>query len=186
VQSIAALTTNSKDVVWLLEGKSSQVLPERWHVEAYLPPDSEGAQVRRGRVLKVSSLIVGGSPSEWQADGAARYAQVRVAGRQFGRTPRVGDLDRPFLVDGEFSDTELASIASFIRSSPRQTKRLPDGTVYSVGLDVEGTVPIVEIRRMASGDPMVILSSSGGSGQTVVLRAAGRRWTIFEAGFWVT
>jgi len=57
--------------------------------------------------------------------------------------------------------------------------------VYSVGVDVEGTLPIVEIRRMAGGDPMVIMSSSGGSGQTVVLRAAGRRWTIVEVGSWV-
>jgi len=52
VQRIAALTTSPKDMVWLLEGMGSQVLPERWHVEAYLLPDSNGAQVRRGVCCK--------------------------------------------------------------------------------------------------------------------------------------
>ena len=185
VQRIAALTTSPKDMVWLLEGMGSQVLPERWHVEAYLLPDSNGAQVRRGRVLQVSSLITNGSASEWRRDGAARYAQVRIAGRPFGRTPSVLDLDRPFLLDDEFTDAELSSIVSFVRSSPKQSKRLPDGTLYSIGLDVDGALPIVEIRRQTGGDPMAILSRSPGVGQTVVLHAVGRRWTIVEVGYWV-
>ena len=185
VQKIAALVSSPKDVVWLLEGMASQVLPEKWHVDAYLLPDSNGGQVRRGRVLQLSSLIVGGSPSKWQTDGTARYAQVGITGRQFVPSPTVSRLDRPFLLDGKFTDAELSSIVSFIRSSPRQTKRLPDGTVYSVGFDVAGAWPIVAIDRTPAGDPKITLRSSPSSGQTVVVRGSAQRWRVVEVTVWV-
>jgi hypothetical protein len=92
------------------------------------------------------------------------------------------------LVDGEFTDSELAGIVKFIRLSPsREIKPDRNGSFSIRGgaTDVEGTWPISEIRRTESGDSMVTLSRSERSGQTVVLRSSGVRWTILEVGYWV-
>jgi hypothetical protein len=187
LRAIAALLPPDHSAPFLLQGHRSQVLPESWYIDAYLLPDSDRAQVRRGAVLTMSSVLTNGMPSDWRIEGTARYAQVGVAGRPFPRAVGMGDVDRPFLVNGEFTDNELRSIVAFIRTSPSQKQigvGLPLGTSQG-RLEVHGSWPIVEIRRTPSADSMIILTLSGGVGETVVLRSAGRGWTILEVGSWL-
>jgi len=188
LRSITRLVPESQRAPFLLSASRSHVLPETWYVDAFFLPESDRAQVRRGRVLKVSTVLRDDKPTEWRVEGSARYAQVGVAGRPFPRAFRPQDVDQPFLVEGEFTDSELASIVSFIRSSPsREIKPDRNGSFSIRGgaTDVEGTWPIGTVRRATDGDSMVILSRSEGYGQTVVLRSVGGRWTIVEVGFWI-
>jgi len=188
LRSINRLVAENQSSPFLLSASRSHVLPETWYLDAFFLPESDRAQVRRGRVLKVSTVLRDEKPTEWRVEGSARYAQVGVAGRPFPRAFKPEDVDRPFLVEGEFTDSELASIVSFIRSSPsREIKSDRNGSFSIRGgaTDVEGTWPIGTVRRTTEGDSMVILSRSEGYGQTVILRFVRGRWTIVEVGFWI-
>jgi len=59
VQQITRLASASHRTPWLLDVDRSMVLPEEWFVDAYLTADSETASLRRGRVTKLVSRVVG-------------------------------------------------------------------------------------------------------------------------------
>jgi len=139
IEEIAGLAQTTVSSIYLLDGQQSQV-QRKWLVVAYLAPASDRAQVRRGRVVKVSK-VVEGSPAAWRIDDERRYAQVAAPDRRFPTALTPGDNSRPFLLEGEFTDSELLSIVSFIRSSPAP---------------VEGHLPIGAIRRTGKVDVTVI------------------------------
>jgi hypothetical protein len=186
VEEIAALAKATVSSIYLLAGDRSQVLPETWLVEVYLAPTPDRGRVRRGPVVNVSKVVEEGSLTAWRVDGETRYAQVAAPGRRFPTALTSRDNDRPFLLEGEFTDDELVSIVSFIRSSPEQpSKKAPNGTIYGLGLPVEGALPIGTIRRTGKAEVMVILAASQRHGQTVSLRRSRDRWLIVEVVFWI-
>jgi hypothetical protein len=89
------------------------------------------------------------------------------------------DVDRPFRVDGRFSDDELLDLVLFIRTSPRNPPIPddPDGTSHVVFDQVDGTLPVLEMRREHDA-VRVVLGASSRSWQSVVLRRVGRHWKI--------
>ena len=104
VAEISKLAAAVGKPVWLLEGSVSRTPPQTWFVNAYLEPDSNAGAVQRGRVLQVQSEDVNAKPVKWRQVSTRPYA-------------RVGS-ERPFILDGSFSDDELIGLLAYIRTSP--------------------------------------------------------------------
>jgi hypothetical protein len=94
-------------------------------ITAYLPPDTETAELRRGRGLVLqppAGLIKGGmpthnAPNSWVLmDKSISYAQLPPVGKTFEPTSSTKGL---ITIVGDFSDTELLSVVSFVRSNDR-------------------------------------------------------------------
>lgn len=132
MQEIARLVGNTGKRAWLLVADTSQTLPEMRFIDAYLEPDVSSPTIRRGRVVHLETAIVNGTAVQWRLhSGESQYAQV-LRGSSHGR----GSLDdrsieRPFIVDGQFSDQELISLVWFVRLSPKPERKMdPDGTIH--------------------------------------------------------
>jgi hypothetical protein len=175
VSEIVRLATSGGNGVWLLVGDTSQTLPEKRFIDAYLEPDTSGAVLRRGRVVSLESRIVKGTAVRWTVTSPVRqYAQVS---RQPNRWPvSLEDLsiERPFVVDGDFAEEELIGLVSFVRASPK-----PDGL-----LGLNGTLPITEVRRSDSV-LTVVLQGSTRHGQTADLSRIAGRWKLLRVTMWI-
>jgi hypothetical protein len=141
---------------------------------------------RRGRVAHLESAIVNGTPVQWRVrSGESEYAQV-LRGSNHGR----GSLDdrsieRPFIVDGQFSDRELISLVSFVRRSPKPERKVDlDGTIHIEFPGVDGTMPITEVTCDESA-VIVVLQRSTRSGQTATLSRNRSTWKLISASGWL-
>jgi hypothetical protein len=155
-------------------------------IDAYLEPDVTGVTIRRGRVVYLESAIVNGTAVRWRVRaGNSQYAQVvRESNRSRGPV-HDRSIERPFIVDGQFSDQELISLVSFVRGSPEQERKLdPDGTIRMAFPSVDGTMPITEVRRENS-DVIVVLQSSTRSGQTATLTRNRSTWKLVSVSGWL-
>jgi hypothetical protein len=86
-------------------------------------------------------------------------------------------LERPFRVHGVFSDEEILSLVSYIRTGPRPpTKR------GWTSLGVSGGEPIQDIHREADGSVRVVMTSDGYVFEIAVCVKAGKGWRITSAG----
>jgi hypothetical protein len=180
VKEIVRLAGSTGRPVWLLVGDTSQTLPEMRFIDAYLEPDSSSATIRRGRVAHLESAIVNGTAVQWRVrSGDSQYAQVARESSHWHRALDDRSIERPFIVDGHFTDQELISLVSFVRRSPEPERTVdPDGTIRVAFLGVEGTLPITAISRGRS-DVIVVLQSSTRSGQTAT---AGQEPRHVETG----
>jgi len=115
-------------------------------ITAYLPPTTETAELRRGRVLVLlppAGLIKGGMPTPnyptfWVVtDTSGLYAQVPPVGQSFD--PAAGARNLISIV-GDFSDAELLSIVGFVRTHNRWA-----GSLEVLNRDAAGVVQ-VQIR----------------------------------------
>jgi hypothetical protein len=164
----------------------SQTLPEEWFVDAYLSPDSQTTALRRGQITRLSSHVVGNIPQRWLVQSHGRYAQVALPGLALKAILGNSDIDRPFRVDGRFSDEELLDLVIFIRTSPRKPAIPddPDGRSHFELPDrIDGTLPMLEIRR--EHDSIRILLGASRSGQSLLLQRLRRQWKINKITEWV-
>jgi len=174
---------------WLLDGDSSQVLPETWYIDAYLEADASADTLRRGRVLRLQSRVVKGVAAQWRTRfPVAKYAQVSLGSHPLPASLDDNSVERPFLVDGEFSAEELIGLVTFLRASPEPASKMvhePDGTIqFEVTMSVEGKWPITNVRRDGAMITAVLRDSTR-SGQTVTLTRAGHNWKIVRVVRWV-
>ncbi len=174
---------------WLLSGDTSQTLPERWHIDVFLEPDLTGPSLRRGRVLRLETDVVDGISVKWRARlPVANYAQVSRAAGVFSVTLDEMSVERPFIVEGDFSAAELISLVRYLRTSPKPTPksvRGPDGKTWNIlMLPVEGTWPITSISREGS-ETTVTLQESTRHGRTVTVRRKGHTWEVTGVTIWV-
>ena len=124
---------------WAVFGSYSQVLPEIWYVDAFLPPTRSADRVRRGAVRHLECRPAQNAAClEWHVQPkSGGYVQI-ADGRGFDEPVRVRrSSERPILVDGEFSDQDLASLVLLIRSKPTRGGASGPGR-----LGVSGTYPI--------------------------------------------
>jgi len=189
VQEIVALAGGNGTDVWLLVGDHSQVLPETWFIDAYLEADVSGPRLRRGRVASLESRIVNGVAIGWRARSPeAKYAQVAIAPNRWPTSLNDLSIDRPFVVEGDFSDQELIALVSFVRGTPQvESSHGKDshGRTWSQFPDrLDGRMPITAIRREGA-TVIVILQSSTRSGQTAELSRANGAWTLLRVTIWV-
>jgi len=160
VMDLGELATagGAKGSPWLLEGPFGQIGNS---IRMYLPADTQTVQLRRGQAIEALRRP---PDNGWSVRRTVQYAQVIETGQNFNSLN--GDLDnhRPFPVSGTFSDEELVSLVTFIRSSP-------DG--------VEGSWPITSLS-VDAGSVTLMLAGPGPLQRVSVVRR-GTTWAVTEA-----
>lgn len=106
---------------WLLIGEAGRA--PGLNVAAFLQPKVSTSEIRRGAVTMVRREL---NASTWKAlkrvdydeqiGHSDSYAQVALPDRSFDQIQGDQDLNRPFFVTGDFKDSELVSLAKYIRS----------------------------------------------------------------------
>jgi hypothetical protein len=169
-------------VPWAVCVQYSQVLPERWYVDAFLRPSVTTSNIRRGRVLHLQCSPAKGRRGclEWipsQRRKAGTYVQV-ADGKDFGRplAPR-SVHERPIDVEGDLADDDLVSLVNYLRTGPAPTTK-------SLGLSRNEPIMSIRLRKDAAVD--VNLSRDGGSGQFATLVRVDGTWKLVKVSFWVT
>jgi hypothetical protein len=157
---------------WLLNGDPSQAPGEEF-IEAYLSPTTATSTLRRGPFIVVVRRIAPLPLTEWTVRLSGTYAQVAIPGREFDQIQGDQDINRPFKIIGNFDDTELTDLVTFLRSSPPTT-----------GVNAIQPWPILSIRR-ADGAVEVMLRGAVMKGQMVTVRRTERGWTIIRVGTWI-
>jgi len=152
---------------WLLGGGDCLLCEAM--ITAYLPPISETAQLRRGRVLVLqppAGLIKGGmptrnAPTSWVlTDKPGLYAQLPPVGQPFDPAPSAKNL---IGIVGDFSDADLLSIVGFVRSNSRWT-----GSLEHLSRDAVGVV-------------QVQIHPASGRGRLLArIRREGQSWIIIS------
>jgi hypothetical protein len=163
------------DAVWLIKAFRSQLSSIRG-VEAYctVVPSRQGdVFLRRGNYMHVTDR----SSQGWAVSGKGQYAQVSADARTPDQVPGDRDIRRPFRVNGSFTDAELVSLVTFVRSSPPN----PQPSQYLPR--VEGNQPIGVVWRNGDGSVRVSLARSDFESQVVELRQTDRGWEILRISF---
>lgn len=109
---------------WLMVGAHGQTWAKT--VIVFLQPATTTATLRSGSVI-VLTRPYSGPTAAWnfldktdygRFAFSDAYAQVAIEGRDFDQVKSDTDNNRPFFVDGRFTDDELVGIAKYIRSGP--------------------------------------------------------------------
>lgn len=186
VREIVRLAVRDGKGVWLLVGDTSQTLPETRFIDAYLEPDATTPRLRRGRVVSLESRIVNGAAVHWvPLSPGAKYAQVALEPNRWPASLNDRAIERPFLIDGDFTDDDLIGLVTFVRRSPKFPRRVDsDGTIRLDGEDLDGTMPITQVSQTGS-TVTVILKGSTRHGQTADLSRIAGRWKLLRVTMWV-
>jgi hypothetical protein len=182
--AIKELASAEGGVPWALYGWYSMVLPEVRHVDAFLPPSNSTARLKRGRVLHLKCTPASReqeSCGQWMLDKTnGEYVQV-ADGPALEEVPAVRRAtERPILVSGSFSDTELLTLVEYIRSSPA-----PAGSDEMLKFSISGDLPILDIERRPDDSVWVRLSLTGNPGETATVLQRGDRWEVVELVHWI-
>jgi hypothetical protein len=172
---------------WLFDGPRGEV-PALQRIHAYLPPDFTMPELRRGAVVsllrgsaralaRMGIPPVSSTETAWIVTRTGRYAQVIVPGRTFTKIKGDGDINRPFVVLGQFDDEELVRLARFLRSSPKGPRPKSGPLADSV----QGGWPIVSVARQADSIE-VRLRRDDFAFQAVEVRPSGTGWVIVKMG----
>jgi hypothetical protein len=176
-QDIAALelVLPSGRKLWFLNGDPAQ-MPKSQLIQAFLFPITATPLSRRGLVFWIKRGI---DPiTEWTAEAAESYAQVAIPGRDFDQIEGDQDINRPFRVVGNFSDSELVRLVDVLRSNPPTRGRGANAIAIQPW-------PILSVERRANDSVKVMLREAVGRGQGITLRQAGQDWIIVEVGMWI-
>ena len=167
------------------------VLEPKWYVDAYLEPDRVAPRLRVGQTATVIATLTAVGAYDgvrrWSRGVTGRWAQVLVAAGDDPlsiKDPR--DVARPFRVFGDIADDDLVSVVDFMRSSPENPTPQPP-TAAAIFRRVEGTWPIqrLEVVDGVVSVELIDLSPGEKSGQAVVVRRVGSRWTITRITAWI-
>ena len=171
---------------WLISGfrrdLRAESTPRRMWLGVYLQPDVENGRLRRGRVLylELSTPTGPGKKVTGRIESTAKYAQVVVPGGRPDEGKRKWDLQRPFLVDGEFDDEMLFGLVELIRSNPEVSPQ-PNG---APSVRVRGSLPISRVRRTENGVE-VTLEVDDAHGWFVNLKERNGRLVIVRHAAWI-
>jgi hypothetical protein len=186
MEQVRQLVRPSGRKPWLISGfrrdLRAKSTPRRTWLGVYLQPDVESGRLRRGRVLylEISAPTGVGKKASGRIESTAKYAQVVVPGGRPDEGKRKWDLQRPFLVDGEFDDETLFGLVELIRSNPEVPPQ-PNG---APSVRVRGSLPISRVRRTENGVE-VTLEGDDAHGWFVNLRERNGRLVIVRRRAWI-
>lgn len=167
---IARIASPTGPAPWLLYGYRTILGDE---MAAYLPPDTSSKDVRRGNLIYLGRRpgTSTAAPSPWGGSQPGRYAQVVLAGHDFNPAQSDQDINRPFAIQGEFTDDDLIRIVTLIRTSTV--------SMGSRGEKIWNNLPIASLIRQ-SGDSVIVWISivPVGAIQRVTLRRSGTEWVV--------
>jgi hypothetical protein len=176
---IAAIKERARDAcerLWVVRAFRSQPA-NRQYVEAYcdaMPTPEGDVHLRRGAYV----AVLRDHEKPWAVSAKGSYAQVSADARTPDQVPGDRDIRRPFRVNGSFTDAELVSLVTFIRSSPRNPEPSPQYFPR-----VEGNQPIGGVWRNGDGTVRVSLARADFESQVVELRETDRGWEILKITF---
>jgi hypothetical protein len=161
--------------------------PTTWPVDVYFEPESEGARIRRGRVMALAGKLFDGStPDDFGASSwevvpiRMRYAHV-ARDQEDWSIPDNATWNRPFIVDAagslaELADDDIVSVAQLLWT---------DSAAHLAG--VKGTWPIEHMTRMGGDSVAVVLTDPNArrwQGQQVTVTRRNNKWTVTEVSSW--
>jgi hypothetical protein len=104
--------------------------------------------------------------------GQAAYVQVADGPDAFPATMAVRrPSERPILVDGVFTDSDLQRLVEYVRSGPTPA----DG-----GMGISGELPITDIVQMPNGSVRVYTPVNARVGESATLRRTLDGWRVIE------
>ena len=175
VSAVERITLQSGGRPWLIFGIQRGSGQEFF--DAYLPPQSENAEVRRGSIVRFNwsrGRIVNNNRT-----GNSTYAQVATLEGGFEVQDKK-DLNRPFQLVGAFSDAEILAIVTLLRSRPfvaAGNRSVPDSPIESIDRDTEDSVTVrldPATQPQPANVARIILQRTGGVWlvtQLVIVRA---------------
>jgi hypothetical protein len=114
-----------------------------------------------------------------RTDASGDYAQVADGPEAFGADCTVRRLrERPFLVHGSFSDEEVMSLVTYIRTGPR-----PATEPGSIVMGISGGEPIQDIQQEADGSVSVVMTYDGYVFEVATCVRSGKAWRITSAAY---
>jgi hypothetical protein len=150
---------------------------DNYYVKAFLPPATATARIRRGTAQVYQCHGPENPCVVWKPSGPPEhYAQIS-AKAAFASQPAVRSLaERPVTVQGSFSDDELFTLVTFLRTKPQ----LPKPLKGEVSLDgVTDEYPIMSIKRLENVVE-VFMSDDGFKGDQVTCKRNGRGWQLVD------
>ena len=128
-EDIATIEAMAGEKPWLVDGRPSLGPPAKSQtIQVYFTATTVTPGLRRGAYMTFTREL--NPPSPWQGVGSARpYFQVAVPGRAYEQIENDNDLNRPFIVKGNFQNDELVELVTFIRSSPEVPEKSGRGNV---------------------------------------------------------
>jgi hypothetical protein len=178
VAAVAALVA-TQGMPWAMYGWRSQVLPEVWYIDAFMPPTVATDRFRRGvvRHFECAPQSAYGACGNWnEVRSPGEYVQVAHGPAPFTEslTPRT-PLERPTRVVGAFSERDLVTLVSYIRTSP-----VPTYSGGRVGMRLSGSSPISDIHLESDGSVRAWLGLDDGTGNCATFRRTRHGWRITE------
>jgi hypothetical protein len=150
--------------VWLVAGKAP--FPGL-SIAVYFAAENATAELRRGPMIRGYRLV--NPPGAWKLDAPGHWAQVAISGRDYDVLNGEMDVNLPFQVDGDFSDEELVSLVTWIRTSAPRRSANGRGVPLDVGpvLQVLNIGPLLQVSRTSKDAARCFVA--GGNGPTQVL-----------------
>jgi hypothetical protein len=171
---------------WLIYGfrygLGAKSIPRRTLLALYLQPDVERGRLRRGRVLhaEISAPPLEGQKASPGIQFTGKYVQIVAIGRRPEEVNGKWDLNRPFLVDGEFDDQTLFRLVALIRRSLQG----PQPPNAGPAARISGSLAISRVRRIDDGME-VTLDRDDSHGEWVTLEERNGRLVIVNHGVWI-
>jgi len=128
-------------------------------------------EVRRGPVATLVRQRAAGVWQPWTVGSRAEYIQVAVPRKNYERIENDADINRPFRISGRYTDADIVSLVTLIRSSPGA---------------VRGDWVILSIVQQRDGTSEVMLRTDDVSGQRVTVVRQGGTWIVTSASFWIS
>ncbi|HET9370500.1 MAG TPA: hypothetical protein VFO19_09645 [Vicinamibacterales bacterium] len=174
--AIADAAAAMGSAVWLVAAEDGRLnSPSRGvhAVEAYQPPQTTTADLRRGTgTLIVKSPM---SATGWSMQSTFNWAQVRIADRDFGDIRSDRDVNRPLTVSGRLRDNEVLGLVRFVRGGPP----VPQPEVVPGG-HVPADWPIMSISR-GTETFKVLLRAEKREALVLDLRNENNAWSVVSA-----
>jgi hypothetical protein len=125
------------------------------------------------------------APGAWKLDAPGHWAQVAISGRDYDVLNGEMDVNLPFQVDGDFSDEELVSLVTWIRTSAPRRSANGRGVPLDVGpvLQVLNIGPLLQVSRTSKDAARCFVAGGNGPTQVLSVTRDAQKWRVTSTYF---